>query len=89
MKWKKQLRAAIKHAGSQSRLAARMGCSQAKINWLMMTATQISADDAVAIHRATNGAVLASSLRPDLWTDAHPIPALADVGAASSKTVPL
>lgn len=72
VKWKEQLQRAVSLAGSQKQLAASMGCSQAKISWLLVTANQISAEDSLAIHRATAGQVSASSLRPDLWpTHAH------------------
>jgi DNA-binding transcriptional regulator YdaS (Cro superfamily) len=70
--WKTQLQRAVDQLGSQSRLAAAIGCSQAKISWLLITADEISAEDALAVHRATNGVVPASKLRPDLWpTDQH------------------
>jgi DNA-binding transcriptional regulator YdaS (Cro superfamily) len=44
-----------------------MGCSQAKISWLLLTAKDLSAEDALAIDRATDGEISASELRPDIW----------------------
>lgn len=70
--WKEHLQRAVGLMGSQNRLANAMDCSQAKISWLLVTASQISAEDSLAVHRATRGAVTASQLRPDLWpTDQH------------------
>jgi DNA-binding transcriptional regulator YdaS (Cro superfamily) len=70
--WKDHLNRAVRLLGSQNRLAEAMGCSQSKISWLIITAKEIGAEDALAIDRATNGEVPASQLRPDLWpTHAH------------------
>ena len=76
--WKERLRAAVAIKGSQAQLAADMeqcgakGVSQSKISWLLMKAEHISAEDALAIDRATSGEVRASDLRPDIWpTPAH------------------
>lgn len=70
--WKKHLKEAVRQKGSQPKLAAAMGCSQSKISWLLVRADHISAEDALAVHRATQGIVAASKLRPDLWpTDKH------------------
>jgi DNA-binding transcriptional regulator YdaS (Cro superfamily) len=65
--WKKHLARAIELKGSQQKLADAIGCSQSKINWLVTEADRISAEDALAIHRATDGEVNGSQLRPDLW----------------------
>lgn len=72
--WKKHLERAIELAGSQGRLAKLMGCSQAKVSWLLVTADDISAEDALSIDRASNGAVSASELRPDIWTSPKHVP---------------
>lgn len=78
--WKTHLRRAVAILGSQAKLAAEMKrcgaseCSQSKINWLLMTAERMSAEDALAVHRATKGAVPASKLRPDLWLSPDHIP---------------
>lgn len=73
--WKDYLREAVAVAGSQEKLAKGMGCSQAKVSWLLITAATISAEDSIAIHRATAGAVPASALRPDLWRRPEDVPA--------------
>lgn len=65
--WKKHLQRAVDHAGSQYELAKRMGCSQAKVSWLLVSAEQIKAEDAVAIEAATDGQVSKQDLRPDLF----------------------
>lgn len=77
--WKTHLERAIRHLGSQPKLAEAMrshgvDCSQSKVSWLLRTATTISAEDALAIHRATRGEVAASELRPDLWPTRKHVP---------------
>lgn len=79
--WKSHLKRAIDELGSQPKLATAMGCSQSKISWLLVTAKEISAEDALAIHRATHGVVAASDLRPDLWSSAQHIPQAAGAAA--------
>lgn len=74
MDWKPHLQRAIDLKGSQAKLAAALGCSQAKISWLVITAGLISAEDALAIDRATDGVVSASDLRPDIWPTPHHVP---------------
>lgn len=53
--------------GSQAKLAKEMGCSQQYISWLLKDADQISGEMALAVERATNGAVTRVDLRPDLF----------------------
>jgi DNA-binding transcriptional regulator YdaS (Cro superfamily) len=65
--WKEHVMRAVRQAGSQKELARALGCSQAKVSWLLVSAEQIKAEDALAIERATAGAVRAAELRPDLW----------------------
>lgn len=77
--WKDYLRDAIRLVGSQPKLADAIrqqgvDCSQSKISWLLVHADTISAEDALAIHRATNGEVPASAMRPDLWADVSHVP---------------
>jgi Uncharacterized protein conserved in bacteria, prophage-related len=78
--WKDHLQRAIGHLGSQPKLAdamKRVGaetCSQSKISWLLQHGKTISAEDALAIDRATEGAVSASELRPDLWPSPELVP---------------
>lgn len=74
VEWKELLRRAIGKLGSQNRLAEAMGCSQAKISWLLLTAKDLSAEDALAVDRATDGEVSASELRPDIWPTKHHVP---------------
>lgn len=56
--------------------AGAENCSQSKISWLLIHAKTISAEDALAVHRATDGAVSASELRPDLWPQREHVPVL-------------
>jgi DNA-binding transcriptional regulator YdaS (Cro superfamily) len=72
--WKTHLNYAVRLLGSQNRLAEAMGCSQSKISWLLVSAEQIGAEDALAVHRATKGVVPASRLRPDLWPSEDHVP---------------
>ena len=60
------VRRAIDDAGSQARLAARMGCSQQQIAYLLK-ARSISAEMALKLEEATRGKVGKSDLRPDIW----------------------
>lgn len=66
---------AVRIVGSQAALAEKMGRSQQQVSALCTRATFISAEDALAIHRATDGAVPASGLRPDIWLHADDVPA--------------
>jgi DNA-binding transcriptional regulator YdaS (Cro superfamily) len=66
---------AVKVVGSQVALAEKMGRSQQQVSALCTRATFISAEDALAIHRATAGEVPASQLRPDLWASPESVPA--------------
>lgn len=69
--------------GSQSILAERIGRSQQQVSALCTRARSISAEDALAIHRATGGAVAASDLRPDLWQRPEDVPAPSQAGEAA------
>lgn len=69
---------AVKIVGSQGALAHKMGRSQQQVSALCTRATFISAEDAIAIHRATDGAVAASDLRPDLWQAPDHVPISAE-----------
>ncbi|MGR3482375.1 YdaS family helix-turn-helix protein [Salipiger marinus] len=57
---------AIRHHGSQSKLAEAAGCSQQQISYLLK-AKRISADMAVKIDLATAGAVSRYEMRPDIF----------------------
>jgi DNA-binding transcriptional regulator YdaS (Cro superfamily) len=53
--------------GRQEDLAAAMGVAQQTVSKLLRGEVRVSAQQAIAIHRATRGAVPGSALRPDLW----------------------
>lgn len=72
---------AVKIVGSQNILAERIGRSQQQVSALCTRATAISAEDALAIHRATAGVVPASALRPDLWARPEDVPATSEPNA--------
>lgn len=57
---------AIKLAGSEEKLAERIGYSQVAVNKAKKRGHP-SAEMAVAIERALAGAVTCEDLRPDLW----------------------
>ena len=58
---------AIKHVGSQAKLAAKINRSQAWVSKLVRGEGQSSAEDAILIETATDGRVPRHVLRPDLW----------------------
>ncbi|MBV8751863.1 MAG: helix-turn-helix domain-containing protein [Hyphomicrobiales bacterium] len=58
---------------SQHQLAAACGVSQALISRAKIDG-RVSARLAIAIHRATEGAVPGSALRPDLWRSPEHVP---------------
>lgn len=74
--WKHHFKRAVNQLGSQPKLAAAMGCSQSKISWLLQKPDnyRMDADDALAVHRATNGDVPASAIRPDIWPTPECVP---------------
>ena len=65
---------AVRIVGSQTALAEKLGKSQQTVSFLCTHANEISAEDAIGIHRATAGKVPASLLRPDLWRRAKDVP---------------
>jgi hypothetical protein len=65
--FREPVRRAIELAGSQRALAAQIGLSQQGISWLLNEAPQVSAEIAIAIHRATGGKVSKEELRPDIF----------------------
>jgi DNA-binding transcriptional regulator YdaS (Cro superfamily) len=65
---------AIALKGSEQKLAAACGVTQPAI-WKAKTRGRLSPRLALAIHRATGGAVPASALRPDLWRRPRDVPA--------------
>lgn len=64
---------AIAMKESQRKLAAACGVSQALIAKAKIDG-RLSARLAIAIHRATAGAVPGSALRPDLWRSPEHVP---------------
>ncbi|WP_420104534.1 transcriptional regulator [Bosea sp. (in: a-proteobacteria)] len=72
---------AVKIVGSQAKLAAAIGRSQQHISFLANGQYEPSAEDSVAIERATGGQVPRWRLRPDLWP--HPLPRRESEGAAA------
>lgn len=73
---------AVKLCGRQQDLAAKAGCAQQTISKYLNDEIRVSAEHAVAIHRATGGAVPASALRPDLWRRPEDVPASEPAEAA-------
>lgn len=74
---------AVKVVGSQVALAEKMGRSQQQVSALCTRAISISAEDALAIHRATGGEIPASKLRPDLWDSPASVPAPSEQESAA------
>jgi DNA-binding transcriptional regulator YdaS (Cro superfamily) len=73
-RFRELVRRAVAIVGSQPTLAERIGKSQQHVSSLCRTASFISAEDAISIHRATAGKVSASELRPDLWKSPEHVP---------------
>jgi DNA-binding transcriptional regulator YdaS (Cro superfamily) len=63
------IRRAVDLAGSQRALADQIGLSQQGISYLLNDAPQVSAEIAIAIHRATSGKVRKEELRPDIFDE--------------------
>lgn len=74
---------AVKIVGRQSDLAQRIGVAQQTVSKLLNGEIRCSAEQAVAIHHATQGEVSASDLRPDLWLSASDIPSPTSQGSAA------
>lgn len=66
-KFRKHIVRAVELCGSQVKLAKRAGCSQQYISWLLKDADKISAEMALSIEKATDGAVSRNDLRPDIF----------------------
>ncbi len=65
-KLKTLIQRAIDCHGSQAKLADKMGCSQQQIAYLLK-AKSITAEMAMKVDAATNGAVSRHDLRPDVF----------------------
>ncbi|SDG35191.1 transcriptional regulator [Pelagibacterium luteolum] len=61
---------AVRYHGSQSKLAAKVGCSQQQIAYLLK-AKSITAEMAMRIDAATEGEVSKHQLRPDIFGPAQ------------------
>lgn len=61
-----QVERAIRHHGSQAKLAEAIGCSQQQISYLLK-AKSITAEMAKAIDDSTGGQVSRHMLRPDIF----------------------
>ena len=58
----------------QEDLATAMGVAQQTVSKLSRGEIPVSPEHAIAIHRATRGAVPGSALRPDLWCCPEHVP---------------
>lgn len=65
-KLKKFIERAIRHYGSQAKLADALSCSQQQISYLLR-ASSVSAEMAKKLDEATGGAVSRHDLRPDIF----------------------
>ena len=63
---------AINYFGAQHQLAEAAGCAQQLISQMLNFKLPVSSESAMAIERATGGAVTRSQLRPDLWPEDEP-----------------
>ncbi|MDP8995442.1 MAG: helix-turn-helix domain-containing protein [Pseudomonadota bacterium] len=61
------LEKAVKIVGSQQKLADAIGKSQQGISYLLNSAPMVSAEDAIAIEKATGGGITREQLRPDVF----------------------
>lgn len=73
MSTRELIETAIEHCGSEAKLGEATGYSQHGI-WRAKMKGMVSAELALAIHRATQGKVSASTLRPDLWASPNDVP---------------
>lgn len=69
MKHRHLVRNAAALLGSQQALAEATGLSQQGISYLINQAPRVTAEVAIAIERATGGAVTAKELRPDIFEE--------------------
>lgn len=57
---------AIKHFGTQQKLATAIGVSQASIHKWLVGTSRPTAENAMKIQHATDGEILAGDVRPDI-----------------------
>src|SRR5258708_40363051 len=72
----------------QEDLAAAMGVAQQTVSKLARGEIPVSPEHAIAIHRATRGAVPGSALRPDLWGRPEHVPVQEPADAPSDEGDP-
>ena len=60
---------ALDHYGTQVGLAAALGVTQATVSRRLAAGAIMSAEDAVRLEQATEGALPRYRLRPDLWQE--------------------
>lgn len=71
MSFQDHIQRAVDLSGSQAKLARKAGISQQQISWLLSgDARNVTAEVAVKIEKATNGAITRHHLRPDLFGEA-------------------
>ena len=58
---------AIELAGSQQKLAEKIGLSQQGVSWLLNESSVVSAETAIKIDRAFDGKIPKEKLRPDIF----------------------
>lgn len=64
------LQKAVEIAGSQAKLAEKIGANQQLVSyWLHGSVNGVPPRYALAIEKATDGAVKRGELRPDIWDD--------------------
>lgn len=75
---------AVALVGSEAKLGEAAGGFSQNAIWQAKRKNRISSELALGVHRATNGIVSASRLRPDLWpTPAH-VPSFAPEHAGAA-----
>lgn len=82
MQVRDRIEEAIKYAGSELKLGKATGYTQNGI-WQAKQRGSVTPKMALAIHRATHGAVPASDLRPDLWPTPEHVPTPEQSGRAA------
>ena len=74
--------------GRQEDLATAIGVAQQTVSKLLRGEVSVSPQQAIAIHRATRGAVPGSALRPDLWRCPEHVPIDRPVDVPSENATP-
>jgi len=74
---------AVKIVGSEAKLGQAAGGFSQNAVWQAKRRNRISPELALGIHRATDGEVCASELRPDIWATPDAVPTLAQAGEAA------